>query len=62
MSYRTDFIVMKLSRATGAEIGRKEIDGAASNDVALAAAVDARGDSWRRASSSFRARAPIAPS
>lgn len=39
-----DFAVVKLSGATGAQIWRKDIDGALSNDVALAVTVDGSGD------------------
>ena len=39
-----DFVVVKLSGATGAQIWRKDIDGALSNDVALAVTVDGSGD------------------
>ncbi len=39
-----DFVVVKLSGATGAQIWRRDIDGALSNDVALAVTVDGSGD------------------
>jgi hypothetical protein len=39
-----DFAVVKLSGATGAQIWRTDIDGALSNDVALAITVDGSGD------------------
>jgi len=39
-----DFVVVKLSGATGAQIWRKDLDGALSNDVALAVTVDGSGD------------------
>jgi putative pyrroloquinoline-quinone binding quinoprotein len=39
-----DFIVVKLSGATGAVLWRREIDSAGSNDVAQAVAIDANGD------------------
>ncbi len=39
-----DFVVVKLSGATGAPIWRRDIDGALSNDVALAVTVDGAGD------------------